>query len=177
MAQRPPSHSTMKSSLQTDKISSKIAPAPRSQGLAIGEARKLPRGEDGPDGLDAYHAQWHHPSRRESSYADAKPRTTQARPKTYHEANANHKHHPEPEPESKSDQKLGLRQKVKVAKNKVKETLQVGKETFGFIRELHKQHKELTDLQRENSLRVRGERRHGRWRSGARRSSVEYDSD
>lgn len=177
MAQRPTSHSTMKSSLQTDKTPSKVAPAPRSQGLTIGEARKLPRGEDGPDALDAYHAQWHHPSRRESSYVDATPSTTQARPKTYHEASGSQKHHPEPEPESESDPKLGLRQKVKVAKDKVKETLQVGKETVGFIRELHRQHKELTDLQRKNSLRVRGDSRHGRWRSGARRSSVEYDSD
>ncbi|KAK5064912.1 hypothetical protein LTR84_000746 [Exophiala bonariae] len=165
----------MNKPLNDGKSPSKTSPAPRRRGLTIGEAQKLPHNEHGPDYLSAYHAQWHRPSLRESSHTDTKPRTTQSRPKTYHDTSP--KRHTESVSDPESSQKPTLIQKIKVAKDMVKETLQVGKETVGFIRELHKQHRELSDFQQENSQRIHGDNRRGSWRPRVRRSSIEYDSD
>lgn len=183
----PPTHS---------KTGPKSPPtSPRHRGLTFGEAQAMHRRLDdneGPDYLDAYLAQWRRPSSRESTSTDIKPpSSTKVRPKTYHERSDQHQHRqrqhqrpaPAPTSESEPSQKRGLRKKIKVAKDMLKETLQVGKETVVFIRELHKQYKELTDMQHDKSQRLRGgggssgSGSHHGWRAGRRRSSIEYDSD
>lgn len=141
-----------------------VTPARRHRGFTIGETQDMHRFDHGAECLDERRNARIH---RRNTYAEAH---VQPRGTVGHDHDDQHDEKNQPE----LPQKMGLRQKIKAAKHVVKDTIQMGKETVGFIRELRKQFKELDDLEQENSMRPRA---HQPWRPGKRRSSYYYDSD
>lgn len=164
MAQRRPTFTTMEDTAH-GKTMPKGSPTRRHRGFTIGEPQNMHRIDHGPEYFDGGR-----PARRQRSNTDTKAHVeSRGRPHDNYDGQQ-HDEQNQPEP----PQKMGLRQKIKAAKDAVKETIQMGKETVGFIRELHKQYKELDDRQQETAMHPRT---HHGWRPGKRRSSYYYDSD
>lgn len=151
------------------KTTPKGAPTRRHRGFTIGEPQDMHRIDHGPEYVDVRHKAAGQATRRQRSYTDTEAHVhPRGRAHPNHDGQHDEQNQPEP------PQKMGLRQKIKAAKNVVKDTIQLGKETVGFIRELHKQYKELDDLQQKTAMRPRT---HHAWRPGKRRPSYYYDSD
>lgn len=143
--------------------------ARRGRNFTVDEPRDIHRIDHGPAHSKTLHPEAEgrqRPTRRARSYTDAETHV-QSRSRTHH-------HRDDKQCQPEPPQKMGFLQRVKVAKDAIKETIQVGRETVGFIRELHKQYKEL---EQESTTRPRPRPRSQAWHPAKRRSSCEYDSD